>query len=399
MKFDNKSCRLAIAGASLGAWVALAVARGRFWEAKVDEIGVGAVGSYADARIEAIVPARNEEETIARAISSLVSQTYAGAFAVTLVDDRSDDHTATVARDAVSDLRNGDRLTIVSGRELAPGWTGKLNALDAGVAYVRATRGEPDYWLFTDADIEHHATNLGELVAKARGDDRDLVSLMVRLRCESGWERLLVPAFVYFFAKLYPFAWSNDRTRSTAAAAGGCILISARALKDIGGLASIADRLIDDCALAAAVKRRGGTLWLGMSTQTRSIREYGTLDSFWSMVKRSAFTQLDRSYAATIGATLVMALFYLAPPSLSLYGIARRDAKLAMVASSAWLLMASLYRPTLRAYDRSSAEAIALPIAASLYMAMTIDSAIAHARGRGGVWKGRVSPTSSQARA
>ncbi len=388
----SEAVPLAIAAASLLAWVTLAVGRGKFWEAKVDTLSAA---SNDGARIEAIVPARNEEETIGRAIASLVSQTYTGPFAITLVDDQSDDDTASVAGAAVASLPHPERLTIVSGRALAAGWTGKLNALDAGIAHVLATRGKPDYWLFTDADIEHHATNLAELVAKAQSDDRDLVSLMVRLRCESGWERLLVPAFVYFFAKLYPFAWSNDRTRATAAAAGGCILLRASALDAIGGLEAIADRLIDDCALAGAVKSRGGALWLEMSTRTQSIRPYGTLDSFWQMVKRSAFTQLDRSYFATVGATLVMALLYLAPPALTVVGVVRRDAKLAIVAGSAWLLLAALYRPTLRAYARPSAEAIALPIAASLYMAMTIDSAIAHARGRGGVWKGRVSTTST----
>jgi len=387
----SEAVPLAIAAASLLAWVTLAVGRGKFWEAKVDTLSAA---SNDGARIEAIVPARNEEETIGRAIASLVSQTYTGPFAITLVDDQSDDDTASVAGAAVASLPHPERLTIVSGRALAAGWTGKLNALDAGIAHVLATRGKPDYWLFTDADIEHHATNLAELVAKAQSDDRDLVSLMVRLRCESGWERLLVPAFVYFFAKLYPFAWSNDRTRATAAAAGGCILLRASALDAIGGLEAIADRLIDDCALAGAVKSRGGVLWLEMSTRTQSIRPYGTLDSFWQMVKRSAFTQLDHSYVATVGATLVMALLYLAPPALTVVGVVRREAKLAIVASAAWLLLSALYRPTLRAYARPSAEAIALPIAASLYMAMTIDSALAHARGRGGVWKGRPSPTS-----
>ncbi len=386
---------LAIAAASLAAWTTLALARGRFWEAKVDGLGATAPTANVGVRVEAVVPARNEAETIGRAIASLLAQEFAGHFHVTLVDDQSDDKTAEIARIAAAASPHPERLTVVAGRPLQPGWTGKLNALDAGVARVRAERGEPDYWLFTDADIEHHLTNVAELVAKAQGDDRDLVSLMVRLRCESAWERLLVPAFVYFFAKLYPFAWSNDRARTTAAAAGGCILLRASALDAIGGLGAIADRLIDDCALAEAVKTTGGALWLELSTRTQSIREYGTLDSFWQMVKRSAFTQLDRSYFATLGATFGMALLYLAPPALTVVGIARRDTTLALVAGSAWLVLSALYRPTLRAYARPSAEALALPVAASLYMSMTIDSAIAHARGRGGVWKGRVSPASS----
>jgi hopene-associated glycosyltransferase HpnB len=397
----SAAAALAVAATSLAAWTTLALGRGKFWEAKVDALRDALDialprDTFSGARIEAIVPARNEAETIGRAISSLISQTYSGPFTITLVDDQSDDDTANVARAAIATSPHAERLSIVRGRALEAGWTGKLSALNAGIAHVLATREKPDYWLFTDADIEHHATNVEELVAKAQGDDRDLVSLMVRLRCESGWERLLVPAFVYFFAKLYPFAWSNDRARKTAAAAGGCILLRASALDAIGGLDAISDRLIDDCALAGAVKAQGGSLWLEMSTRTQSIREYGTLESFWHMVKRSAFTQLDHSYLATAGATLGMALLYLAPPVLTIVGTVRRDAKLGIVAGSAWLVLCTLYRPTLRAYGRPSAEAIALPIAASLYMAMTIDSALAHARGRGGVWKGRPSPETTR---
>jgi hopene-associated glycosyltransferase HpnB len=392
-RFD--ALALSLAFASLAAWLTLAIGRGRFWQATVDELQDMVPHAETRVRVEAVVPARNEAETIARAISSLLAQEFSGPLTVTLVDDHSDDATAEIARAVAAASRIPHRLSIVRGRPLESGWTGKLNALATGVAHVRAARGAPDYWLFTDADIEHHATNVAELVAKARADDRDLVSLMVRLRCESAWERLLVPAFVYFFAKLYPFAWTNDRARSTAAAAGGCILLRASALDAIGGLDAIADRLIDDCSLAGAVKARGGALWLEMSTRTQSIREYGTLDSFWHMVKRSAFTQLDHSYLATVGATLGMALLYLVPPVLTIVGIGRRDTKLAIVAGSAWLLLSALYRPTLRAYGRPSAEALALPVAASLYMAMTIDSAIAHARGRGGVWKGRPSPAST----
>jgi hopene-associated glycosyltransferase HpnB len=392
----RRTIALGIGAASLAAWLTLAFGRGRYWEARIDELEGDSTGAGSDVRVEVVVPARNEADTIARAISSLLAQQFAGAVNVTLVDDHSDDATSELARAAAAASPHSGGLTIVRGRPLEPGWTGKLNALASGVAHVRATRGTPDYWLFTDADIEHHATNLAELVAKAHSDDRDLVSLMVRLRCESGWERLLVPAFVYFFAKLYPFAWSNDRARATAAAAGGCILLRASALDAIGGLDAISDRLIDDCALAGAVKAKGGALWLEMSTRTQSIREYGTLDSFWQMVKRSAFTQLDHSYVATVTATLAMALLYLAPPALSLVGIVQRDAELVIVAGSAWVVLSALYRPTLRAYARPSVEAVALPVAASLYMAMTIDSAIAHARGRGGVWKGRPSPQTTR---
>jgi hypothetical protein len=193
----------------------------------------------------------------------------------------------------------------------------------------------------------------------------DLVSLMVRLRCESAWEKLLVPAFVFFFRKLYPFDWSNDPARTTAAAAGGCILVRAGALERSGGLRAIADRLIDDCALAAAIKGNGGSMWLGLSSETASIRAYEGLAPFWTMVKRTAFTQLRRSYALTGISTATMGLLYAVPPGLLVTAFLRRDVRLGCVAGAAWLLMASLYAPTLRAYE------------------------LAHARGRGGAWKGR----------
>jgi hopene-associated glycosyltransferase HpnB len=381
---------LGVAAASLAAWTVLALGRGRFWQAQIDGQRGTASGAHAPKRVEAIVPARNEASTIGPAVASLVAQRYDGPLAITLVDDDSTDDTEAIARRAIDASPQRARFAVARGRALQTPWTGKLNALEAGVAFVERERGRPDYWLFTDADIEHEPDNLAELVAKAEREDLDLVSSMVHLHCESAWERLLVPAFIFFFAKLYPFAWSNDPKRATAAAAGGCGLLRARALERIGGLETIADRLIDDCALAAAVKGSGGAIWLGLSSRAASIREYDTLEPFWTMVKRTAFTQLGRSYAATVGAALGMALLYLAPPVLTATGIACRDARLASIAAATWALMSALYVPTLRAYGRPTREAVALPLAATLYVAMTLDSALAHARGRGGRWKGRV---------
>jgi len=381
---------LGVAAASLVAWTVLALGRGRFWQAKVDGQRGGAPGVHAPKRVEVIVPARNEAATIGPAVASLVAQRYDGPLAITLVDDDSADDTVAVARGAIDASSQRARFAVASGRALRAPWTGKLNALDAGVAFVERERGRPDYWLFTDADIEHEADNLAELVAKAERDGLDLVSSMVRLHCESAWERLLVPAFVFFFAKLYPFAWSNDPRRATAAAAGGCVLLRASALERIGGLPAIADRLIDDCALAAEVKTTGGSIWLGLSSRAASIREYETLEPFWTMVKRTAFTQLGRSYAMTAFAALGMAVLYLAPPALTAAGVARRDGRLAGVAGGTWALMSALYLPTLRAYGRPARDAVTLPLAAAFYVAMTLDSALAHARGRGGRWKGRV---------
>jgi hopene-associated glycosyltransferase HpnB len=369
--------------------VVLAFGRGHFWRAEPEDHVAGERIDASARRVEAVVPARNEEKTIRRALESLLEQRFEGRLSITLVDDASTDATAAEARAAAAAGRNAGAVDIVRGRPLQAPWTGKVNALDTGVAFVRDTRGLPDYWLFTDADIAHHPQNVAELVAKMERDGLDLASLMVRLHCEGAWERLLVPAFIFFFRKLYPFAWSNDPARGTAAAAGGCILVRAEALERIGGLAAIADRLIDDCALAAAIKRSGGKTWLGLTSRTMSLRRYETLWPLWKMVKRTAFVQLDRSQRTTVLVGVAMSVLYLAPPGLALAGIARTDALLAGIAATAWALMAALYVPTLRVYDRPLQEALGLPIAAALYTMMTFDSALADARGRGGAWKGR----------
>jgi len=388
MKAAN-AVALGIAATSLTGWVVLALGRGRFWRAEPEDHVVAERIDASMRRVEAVVPARNEEKTIRRALDSLLAQRFDGRLGISLVDDASTDATVAEARAAGADRRTAHAVEIVPGRPLRVPWTGKVNALDTGVAFVREARGLPDYWLFTDADIAHHPDNVAELVAKMERDGLDLVSLMVRLQCDSAWERLLVPAFIFFFRKLYPFAWSNDPARATAAAAGGCILVRAEALERIGGLSAIADRLIDDCALAAAVKGSGGKIWLGLTGRTTSLRRYETLWPLWKMVKRTAFVQLDRSKSTTLLVGLAMSVLYLAPPGLALAGIARTDALLALVAAAAWALMAALYVPTLRVYGRPLQEALGLPIAAALYTAMTFDSALADARGRGGAWKGR----------
>ncbi len=384
----SKRFALALAGTSLAAWLGLAVARGRFWQ-----VDLGPSEDEEPARgfasVEAVIPARNEAATIGRTVTSLLRQRYGGPFAVTVVDDASSDATDAVACRAAAATGGGVPFEVVASRPVEAPWTGKLNALDSGVAHVCGARGRPDYWLFTDADIEHDPQNLAELVAKLERGKLDLVSLMVLLHCESPWERLLVPAFVFFFRKLYPFAWSNDPARETAAAAGGCVLVRADALERIGGLHSIAGRLIDDCALAAAVKHSGGAIRLDLTARTTSLRSYETLGPLWKMVKRTAFTQLERSYSQTALAVAGMTVLYLVPPALTLAGLVRLDAPLAVVAGSAWATMAWLYAPTLRLYGRPPHEALALPAAAALYTAMTVDSALAGARGRGGAWKGR----------
>jgi hopene-associated glycosyltransferase HpnB len=371
------------------AWAGLVFLRGGFWRATLDDHFSAEAPDSSAIRVEAVVPARNEASVVGPAIASLLEQRGLADFRVTLVDDGSDDGTADAARSAASGTAREKRFSIAAARELAPGWTGKIAALERGVQTVLDDRGAPDFWLFTDADILHDPQNVAAILSKAESEGLDLASLMVRLHCTSVWERLLIPAFVFFFQKLYPFSWSNDPKRSTAAAAGGCILLRNSALERIGGLAAIRDALIDDCALAAKVKRGGGRTWLGLSERTASNRAYDGLPELWRMVKRSAFTQLNRSYAMVAVTVASMSLLYVVPPVATVAGLARRDGILALSGASAWLLMTAAYLPTVRAYRLPPAAALTLPLAAVLYTVMTVDSAVAHARKRGGSWKNR----------
>ena len=329
--------------------------------------------------VVAVIPARNEAAVVGRAIASLLAQDYPGPFRIVLVDDHSSDGTAEAARQAAG--AQVDRVAIVAARPLLPGWTGKLWALSEG---VRQIAEPPALYLFTDADIAHHPSNLSELVARLDGERRDLVSLMVKLRCESFAERFLIPPFVFFFAMLYPFSWSNDSRRATAAAAGGCILIRRNAYERIGGWESLKSELIDDCALARAVKR-GGSIWLGLTQRTLSLRAYPHIGDIWNMVARTAYTQLGYSPLLLAGTALGMVVTYLLPPALLLSGGGS-----AAIGALSWTAMAAAYAPMLRFYGLSLAWAPLLPAAASVYLAATVASAWRHWRGRGGEWKGRV---------
>jgi hopene-associated glycosyltransferase HpnB len=371
------------------AWAGLVFLRGGFWRATLDDHFSAEAPAASALRIEAVVPARNEASVVGPAIASLLEQRGLTNFGVTLVDDGSDDGTADAARAAASGRAPERALEIAAARELEPGWTGKIAALQRGVQTVLHARGAPDFWLFTDADILHDPGNVAAILSKAESEDLDLASLMVRLHCTSVWERLLIPAFVFFFQKLYPFSWSNDPKRATAAAACDCILLRNSALERIGGLAAIKDALIDDCALAAKVKRSGGRIWLGLSDRTRSNRAYDGLPELWRMVKRSAFTQLNRSYPMVAVTVASMTLLYIVPPAATVAGLVRRDARLTVSGTLGWLLMTIAYLPTVRAYRLPAAAALTLPLAAALYTTMTVDSAIAHARKRGGTWKNR----------
>jgi hopene-associated glycosyltransferase HpnB len=381
------------AALALIAWIVLLFVHGGFWRVRVDvhafEGAAAADPSAALPTVYAVVPARNEAQSVGITMHSLATQRYDGLLRIFLVDDQSEDGTVDVARSALAGMPGEERLQIVRASAPLPGWSGKINAMECGVHASLTSFSPPEYWLFTDADISHDPDNVRTLVEKARRDGLALASLMVRLRCESVWERLLIPAFVFFFQKLYPFAWVNDSTRRTAAAAGGCILLRHDALVRIGGLRAIHDRLIDDCSLAAAVKESGAPIWLGLTDRTSSVRRYETLGEIWSMVKRTAYTQLNHSPLLLAGAVAGMLLIYAIPVVAVIMGAATHDAWLESIGAVALAASTMAYHPTVEAYHRSPGWCLTLPAAALLYTLMTIDSALAHTRKNGGAWKGR----------
>jgi len=335
--------------------------------------------------VTAVIPARNEGPTIQRAVSSLVRQNYLGPLNIIVVDDGSVDGTARLARKAITEP---SKVSVIEGQPLPPGWTGKLWALDQGLRQGTIQWPQTQYWLLTDADIEHDEAVLKRLVAKAESCKLDLVSLMVRLYCGSFWERLLVPAFVFFFQKLYPFPLVNHPERSEAAAAGGCMLVRRSALAAVGGIASIRDNLIDDCALAARIRKKG-RIWLGLASRTQSVRAYQGLSEIWAMVARTAFTQLKYSHALLTVTVISMPVIYCVPPVATAYGVASGEVWIAGLGSGAWSVMMALYWPTLQLYGLSVWRGFLLPVAALLFALMTVDSARLHWRGKGGLWKGR----------
>ncbi|MEH2416275.1 glycosyltransferase [Nostoc sp.] len=413
---------------SLTIWLGLLCFWGQFWrtdqQLEVETLYTTSLQSLP--AVCAVVPARNEAELISASLRSLLLQDYPGSFNVFLVDDRSTDRTANFAEGVAHAVGKPQQLHIITGVSLPNGWSGKLWAVEQGIN--SASLFAPDYFLLTDADIEHDPDNLRRLVAKAVQEDLDLVSIMVRLRCESFWEKLLIPAFVFFFQKLYPFRWVNNPNNATAAAAGGSILIAREALERIGGIQVIRQALIDDCALADAVKKSGGVgsrewgvgkqesrrdsdaqcpmpnapcpmpnqgrIWLGLSTLTCSLRPYDSLATIWDMVARSAYTQLNYSPLLLLGTLVGMPLIYLVPPLCVILGAVWGNWAIALTGLLGWLLMTFAYYPTIRFYKCSPWLAFSLPAIAFLYTLMTLDSALRHWQGRGGAWKGRVYPNS-----
>lgn len=402
---------------SLTIWLGLLCFWGQFWRTD-QQLEVTETQLQSLPVVCAVVPARNEAELIPTTLRSLLLQDYPGSFNVFLVDDRSTDGTANFAEKVAHALGKPQQLHIISGEALPNGWSGKLWAVEQGIN--SASKFTPDYFLLTDADIEHDPGNLRRLVAKAVQEDLDLVSVMVRLRCESFWEKLLIPAFVFFFQKLYPFRWVNNPNNPTAAAAGGSILIAREALERIGGIQVIRQALIDDCALAEAVKRGTGNwglgtreefsqslipntqypiptkgrIWLGLSSLTRSLRPYDSLATIWDMVARTAYTQLNYSPLLLLGTLVGMPLIYLVPPVCVILGAVWGNWAIAFTGLFGWLLMTFAYYPTIRFYKCSPWLAFSLPAIAFLYTLMTLDSALRHWQGRGGAWKGRVYPSS-----
>jgi hopene-associated glycosyltransferase HpnB len=341
-------------------------------EAKVD-------GSDDLTSVTAIIPARDEAALIGQTLSALGSQ--GRGLEVVVVDDQSSDGTGgAAARAAPVSLA----LRVVDGRALPDGWAGKLWALEQGLAAV-----DRPYVLLLDADIELAPRTIPALLAKLREHDATLVSLMAELNSEAFWERLLSPAFVFFFKLLYPFARSNDTAKATAAAAGGCMLVRTDALREIGGFAAIRGALIDDCTLAAALKRHRPPIWIGMTHSVRSRRAYATLDDFWSMVARSAFTQLRYSAWWLLLATALMIVTLLTPIAGVVAGAAAADLRLALTAGAAWLAITAAYWPVVSFYRLSPAWAATLPVAAALFLAMTWSSAIGYWRGTRARWKAR----------
>ena len=300
---------------------------------------------------------------------------------VFVVDDNSADGTAAAARLAAGS--NVQRVTVIAGRPLPPGWAGKLWAVQQGVEQALALN--PDFLLLTDADVEHSSHNVGVLVSLANNGGYGLASLMVKLHCHSVAERLLIPAFVFFFFMLYPPEWICDQRRKTAGAAGGCILIRPAALERIGGISAIRREIIDDCALARAVKQSGGKVWLGASANTHSVRPYNSFAEIERMIARTAFNQLRHSGLMLFGTLLGMLLIYVLPLVLLVSGSVR----LAMVGAVACALMFASYVPMVRFYGLNPLWAFTLPASAAFYSAATIHSAIKYWRGRGGEWKGR----------
>ncbi|MHB8502451.1 MAG: glycosyltransferase [Candidatus Acidiferrales bacterium] len=369
---------------TLAIWLHLFFGRGWFWRVRkldADEVRIEPPENWP--KIVAVVPARNEAETIGEVVTSLAKQDYPGLFSIVIVDDHSEDATAAIASRISQEYGAEEKVRILTASSLPEGWTGKLWALNTGVASAQLDL--PAFFWFTDADITHAPDTLRRLVTRADRDKLDLASLMVLLQAKRLPERALIPAFLYFFLMLYPPQWIADEDLDTAGAAGGCILLKREALERFGGFASIRGEVIDDCALAKATKRSGGRVWMGLTRKSQSLRVYGAWGELRDLIARTAFTQLRYSALLLLGTLLALGLTYVAPVILLL----AHDETAKILGAAAWLLMALSFVPTVRFYRLSPLRAPLLPLTAMFYAYATLLSALQYWRGKGGLWKGR----------
>ncbi|MQY11690.1 hypothetical protein SRB5_18090 [Streptomyces sp. RB5] len=371
--------------ASLAGWLWLLLGQGGFWRT---DVRLPRHTPPADwPAVAVVVPARDEAAVLPDSLPSLLAQDYPGPVRIFLIDDGSTDGTGELAARLAAE-HGGPGLTVDSPGEPAEGWTGKLWAVRHGIALARE-RTDAEYLLLTDADIAHRPDSLRELVSAARFGGYDMVSQMARLRVATGWERLIVPAFVYFFGQLYPFRWVNNPGARTAAAAGGCVLLRTDAAVRSRVPESIRRAVIDDVSLARAVKRDGGRIWLGLADHVDSVRPYPRLAELWRMVSRSAYAQLLHSPLLLAGTVLGLLVIYVVPPLAVVAGLLGGPGAALAAGGAAWALMAASFWPMLRYYGLRPWDAPLLPFTAVLYLLMTVDSAVRHYRGRGAAWKGR----------
>ena len=368
-------------------WLALFFGWGHFW--RVWEFDTDHAQFPSPAKwpgVTAVIPARNEAASIAEVVRALALQDYAGEFSAIVVDDHSDDGTAELARRAAIEVSTA-KVTVLSAPKLASGWTGKLGALNAGVACASTSAAacHPDYFWFTDADVIHAPDTLRRLVSRAEADKLDLTSWMVLLKAETFAERMLIPPFLYFFLMLYPPKWIANPGARTAGAAGGCILLQRTALEHIGGLSAIRSEIIDDCALARAVKRSGGKIWIGLTRSSLSLRSYKTFSEIRDMIARTAFTQLRYSTLLLLGTLVGLTVTFLLPVALTFSS----NPYVWPSALAAWCLMTGSFLPAVTFYRLRPILAPLLPLAALFYLYATWLSAVRYWLGRGGQWKGR----------
>ncbi len=373
-----------VSAVCLSIWLYLLTARGIFWSLhSFDDDHAKHSPLKHWPRVVAIIPARNETDTIGQTVAALLQQDYPANFALIVVDDDSDDNTSQIAQQTAMENGAESRVTIQPSSPLPPGWTGKLWALDQGLRSAKPLA--PEFYWLTDADVIHAPDTLRRLVARAEQDKLDLTSLMVLLRAETFPERTLIPAFLFFFLKLYPPRWIADASTDTAGAAGGCVLLRREALDRIGGLAPIGNQVIDDCALARAVKSSGGKIWMGLTHKSISQRAYVTFAEIREMIARTAFTQLRYSTRLLLGTLLGLLVTYLAPVAL----LFAHDPLARILALAAWLLMSATFLPTIRFYRLAPLWAPLLPLAALFYAHATWLSAVRYWLNRGAQWKGR----------